>query len=257
MNLFVDTHAHLYFEEYANDLDAVVARARQTLSHVLLACVDSESLPELLVVSEKYPGFCLPMIGLHPCYVKENYKEELATLARFFDQKINFVAVGEVGMDLYRDRTFLIEQQEAFDMQIQWALEHKLPLVIHCREAFKEVATILAPYKNTALRGVFHCFSGTLEEAQAVVEMNFLLGIGGIVSFPKSNLPAIVRQVGLEHIVLETDCPYLAPVPYRGKRNESAWVKEIGDKIAEITGLSSEKIAITTTGNAQKLFRLT
>lgn len=252
----VDTHSHLFLEEFADDLPLVIERARQAgVSHIFMPNIDSTTLKPLLQVCEEYAEYCFPMIGLHPTSVGGNYRDELALVKQQLAIPHPFVAVGEIGMDLYWDKTFLREQREAFDLQLQWALDKNLPVVIHCREAFEEIYDVLLPYKATPLRGIMHCFTGTEEEARRILDFpGFLLGINGVVTFKKSSLPAVLKHLPLERMVLETDAPYLAPVPHRGKRNESAFVGDTMRKLAEIMGEAPEKVAQVTTENALAFF---
>lgn len=252
----VDSHSHLFLEEFQADLPQVMARARLAgVTHIFMPNIDSTTIAPMLRVCSQYEGYCFPMIGLHPTSVNAGYKEELAVVAEQLAKPNGYVAVGEVGMDLYWDKTFLREQQLVFDQQVQWALEYGLPVVIHCREAFNYIYDILRPYKNASLRGVFHSFTGTQEEASRILEfLNFSIGINGVVTFKKSGLPEVLRNIPLERIVLETDSPYLTPVPNRGKRNESANVKDTLLKVAEIYGKSPEDVGCITSENALKVF---
>lgn len=252
---FIDTHAHIFLEEFKADLDAVLERSKQEgVEKILMPNLDSSTIETMLAV-EKKNAWCLPMIGIHPCYVKENFEEELRIVESWIS-KHKFYAVGEVGLDLYWDKTFWKEQQEAFRFQIQLAKKHKLPLSIHCREAMDEAIDIISKEYTTGLRGVFHCFSGNAEHARKIAEMNFFLGIGGVATFKNSGLDKVLSSVSLDNIVLETDAPYLAPAPHRGKRNEPAWLSLIGQKLAAIYQTSVNNVANVTTTNARKLFNL-
>lgn len=257
MNL-IDTHSHIYLEEFDADLPEVVKRARLAgVTQILLPNVDSTTMERMLKVCRNYKGYCYPMIGVHPTSVDENYKKELALVEQQLASFNGYVGVGEVGLDLYWDKTFLKEQIYAFDKQIQWALEYDLPLVIHSRDAFKEICEVMRPYKDTPLRGIFHSFTGSTEEACQLLEYNkFLLGINGVVTFKNSVLPQTLKSVPVERIVLETDAPYLTPMPYRGKRNESAYLQYTLMKVAEVYGESPEFIAEQTSVNALKVFEL-
>lgn len=255
MNL-IDTHSHLFLEEFSCDLPQVIARARDIgVRYVFMPNIDSTTIESLLCVCETYKGYCFPMIGLHPTSVNENFEKELDVVSRELSSSNKYIGVGEIGMDLYWDKSYLREQQIVFERQINWALECDLPIVIHCREAFDYIYKIMEPYKGTSLRGVFHSFTGTIEEAVRIFEFpDFLIGINGIVTFKKATLPGVLKEVPLEKIVLETDSPYLAPVPYRGKRNESSFLRSILIKVAEIYQISPEEAGDRTSQNALKLF---
>lgn len=254
--MLIDTHSHLFLEEFAEDLPQVMERARNAgVSSIFMPNIDSTTIDTLLSVCAKYPDLCYPMIGLHPTSVNETYEQELAIVRERLSAPNYFVAIGEIGLDLYWDRTFLKEQLLVFERQIEWALEYELPVVIHTREAFDYIYKVMEPYKKTALRGIFHSFTGTPEEAARLLEFDgFMLGINGVVTFKKSTLPETLLTVPLERIVLETDSPYLTPVPNRGKRNESANVKDTLAKVAEIYQKSLEYVAQVTSENALKVF---
>ena len=254
--MLIDSHSHLFSEEFADDLPLVIERARLAgLSHIFMPNIDSTTIDPLLAVCETYKGFCFPMIGLHPTSVNESYESELKLLAQRLSAPNEFVAIGEVGMDLYWDKSYLKEQQIVFERQIEWALTYHLPLVIHSRDSFEQVLEILKPYKDTPLKGVFHSFTGNLEEAVHLLDFsNFMIGINGVVTFKKSQLPNVVKELPLDRIVLETDAPYLTPTPNRGKRNESAYIKDTLTKIADIYQLPPELIAQKTSQNALELF---
>ena len=254
--MLIDTHSHLFLEEFSDDLPQVMERARQAgVSRIYMPNIDSTTIEPMLSVCADYPDFCYPMIGLHPTSVNESYRQELAIVRERLEAPNNFVAIGEIGLDLYWDKTFLNEQLYVFEKQIEWALEYKLPIVVHSREAFDYIYKVMEPYKKTALRGIFHSFTGTPEEAARLLEFDaFMLGINGVVTFKKSTLPETLLTVPLERIVLETDSPYLTPVPNRGKRNESANVKDTLAKVAEIYQKSLEYVAQVTSENALKVF---
>lgn len=254
--MLIDTHSHLFLEEFAEDLPQVMERARNAgVSSIFMPNIDSTTIDALLSVCAKYLDLCYPMIGLHPTSVNETYEQELAIVRERLSAPNYFVAIGEIGLDLYWDRTFLKEQLLVFERQIEWALEYELPVVIHTREAFDYIYKVMEPYKKTALRGIFHSFTGTPEEAARLLEFDgFMLGINGVVTFKKSTLPETLLTVPLERIVLETDSPYLTPVPNRGKRNESANVKDTLAKVAEIYQKSLEYVAQVTSENALKVF---
>lgn len=253
----IDTHSHLFVEEFDTDRPEVMARAREAgVTHILMPNIDVASVEPMLRVCAEFSGYCYPMLGLHPTEVNTAYREALAALKPLLDV-YRFVAIGEVGLDLYWDKTYKNEQLVALEAQMEWALERDLPLVIHSREAFPELCSLFSHYKNAPIRGVFHSFTGTADEAHALLEFpGFLLGINGVVTFKKSTLPDALREVPLSRIVVETDSPYLAPTPYRGKRNESAYVVRVVEVLAEIYGVSPEVVAECTYGNARTLFAL-
>lgn len=252
----VDSHSHLFLEEFSEDLPEVMERVRKAgVTHVFMPNIDSTTIEPLLKVCASYKELCYPMIGLHPTSVRENFRQELEVVHRYLNGEVPFVAVGEIGMDLYWDKTFLKEQAIAFRQQVEWALEYGLPVVIHCREAFEYIYKVLIDYKDSSLTGIFHSFTGTLDEAARILDFpGFCLGINGVVTFKKSALPAVLAQVPLDRIVLETDSPYLTPVPNRGKRNESAYVKDTLVKVAEVYGRTMEEVSEATSENALKVF---
>jgi len=253
----IDTHSHIYSEEFDADRAEVIQRAKSVgVEHIILPNVDSETLPRMLALEAEYPGYCYSAIGLHPTSVKENYLEELALVKSELKRR-NWIAIGEIGIDLYWDKTFLAEQIKAFQQQLDWALEYKLPGIIHVRDSFRETMNALEPFRNKGLAGVFHSFTGTLEEAQEIIAFGgFKLGINGIVTFKNSGLAAVVENIDLKHILLETDSPYLTPAPYRGKRNESAYTQLVANKLAEVYHCSPELIDEQTTLNAKSLFAI-
>lgn len=256
MNL-IDTHAHLYLEEYAADIDSVLDRAVAAgVSRVYLPAICSEEHDRMLNLESRYPDTCLAMMGLHPCYVKENYKEEIDIVAGWLGKR-NFAAVGEIGLDFYWDRTFEAQQHEAFRAQVDLAKQYRLPIAIHSRNSTQECIEVVKAAQDGNFMGVFHCFSGSYELAREVVKTGFYLGIGGVLTYKNAGLPAVLEKLSLEHIVLETDAPYLTPVPFRGKRNESSYLSYIVSKLAEIFNVSEEKVAEITTANAQRLFKST
>ncbi|WP_270421982.1 TatD family hydrolase [Bacteroides intestinalis] len=252
----IDTHSHLFLEEFSEDLPQVIERARSAgVTHIFMPNIDSTTIDSMLSVCNTYNDYCFPMIGLHPTSVNADYEKELEIVARELRSFNKYIAIGEVGMDLYWDKTFLKEQQIVLDKQINWALEYDLPVVIHCRDAFGYIYNVLEPYKNTSLKGVFHSFTGTDDEAARILEfLGFLIGINGVVTFKKSRLPEVLTKIPLEKIVLETDSPYLTPVPNRGKRNESAYVKDTLMKVSDIYRMSPEAVGRVTSENALKVF---
>jgi len=253
--MFVDTHAHLYGKQFDGDREAMVQRALDAgVTKLLLPNIDHDSIAGMHALVEAYPQLCVPMMGLHPCHVGEDFSEALTEVEHLLRTR-SYCAVGEIGIDLYWDRTFLAQQEEAFRQQVRWAKELGLPIAIHCRQSFAETIAIVEAENDSTLRGVFHCFTGTAEEAQRIIALGDLyLGIGGVITYPKGGLAETMATVGPDHCVLETDAPYLAPVPFRGKRNESAYIPLIAAKLAEVTGRSVEEIARITTANANTLF---
>ena len=252
--MFIDTHTHLYSEEFDVDrYDRINDAISKGVTKFYMPNVDSSSIEGMLQLEVHFPDQCFPMMGLHPCSVKENFREELAIVKKWLDMR-RFSAIGEIGIDLYWDKTFIKEQELAFREQIYWALEYNYTMVIHCRNAFDEIFSILRSYEKLP-KGIFHCFSGDFIQAEKILSLgNFKLGIGGVVTFKNSGLDKVVEQVPLHDLVLETDAPYLAPVPYRGKRNESAYVPLVAEKIAQVKNISVEEVARVTTQNAIEIF---
>ena len=255
MQKLIDTHAHLYLPEFESDRVAMLERARnEGVEKIYLPAIDAATHDSMIALEHSFPA-CRAMMGVHPCSVKANYQEELAVAKSWWDKR-SFVAVGEIGLDFYWDRSFEKEQYIAFRTQIDWALEKKVPIVIHSRQSTLACVEVLKEYKQTGLTGIFHCFSGSLEEAQEIIKLGVLLGIGGVLTYKNAGVAAVVEKLPLEHIVLETDAPYLTPVPHRGKRNESAYIRIIAEKIAALKGVSIDEVAEKTTQNANKLFAL-
>lgn len=254
--MLIDTHSHLFLEEFAEDLETVIERAQIAgVSHIFMPNIDSTTIESLLGVCSRYDNYCFPMIGLHPTSVNENYHSELDVVLRELKSDKKYVAIGEVGMDLYWDKTYEKEQAAVLSKQLEWALDFNLPVVIHCRDAFDSICEVLRKFSGSSLRGIFHSFTGTAAEAMYLMEhFDFLLGINGIVTFKKSTIPDVLKVIPLEKIVLETDSPYLAPVPCRGRRNESANVKYVLLKVAEIYGKTPEEVAKITSESALKVF---
>ena len=252
----IDTHTHLYLKQFKDDIDKVIQRSiDKGINKFIFPAIDSTHFDDMHNLKNKYPGSIYLMSGLHPVDVKENFKEELEFVVNSLKSH-SYVAIGEIGIDLYWDKTYLKQQQEAFEFQIRLAIKNDLPIVIHCREAFDEIFEILDNENCDKLRGVFHCFTGTLEQANRATQLGFKLGIGGVVTFKNGGIDKFLNRIDLKHIVVETDSPYLAPVPYRGKRNESSYITYVIDKLSEIYGLSIEEIASVTTKNAEKVFAL-
>ena len=261
MTTFIDTHTHLDGEEFANDRPEVIARAKAAgVGSVFIPAIDVKSVATVLDVCHQYPGYAYPMIGLHPEEVREDWADQLDTMQTMLDAgrngKQEFIAIGEVGLDYYWSREYEREQLLAFERQVQWAIEYRLPLMIHCRKAQNEMVGILRRYERELRRGgVFHCFTGNEREAEQLLSFgNFNIGIGGVLTFKKSHLPEVVPHIPLDRIVLETDAPYMAPVPMRGKRNESAYVAYVRDRLALAYGISPEEIDRHTTANAMRMF---
>ena len=252
----IDTHTHLYLNQFKDDIDKVIQRSiDKGINKFIFPAIDSSHFDDMHDLKNKYPGSIYLMSGLHPTNVKENYKEELEFVVNSLKSH-SYVAIGEIGIDLYWDKTYLKQQQDAFEFQIRLAIKNDLPIVIHCREAFNEIFEILDKENCSKLRGVFHCFTGTLEQANRAINLGFKLGIGGVVTFKNGGIDKFLSQIDLKHIVVETDSPYLAPVPFRGKRNESSYITYVIDKLSEIYGIPIKEIASVTTKNAEKVFAL-
>ncbi|MBA3987177.1 MAG: TatD family hydrolase [Flavobacteriales bacterium] len=252
--ILTDTHTHLYSEAFAEDQNEMMARAKENgVQRFFIPAIDSGYAQAMYTLEKKYPESVFLMMGLHPTSVKENYKEELAFVGQQFQER-NFYAVGEIGIDLYWDTSTLAIQQDAFRQQIQLAKRLHLPIVIHCREAFDEIFDVLEGEKSKDLFGIFHCFTGTLEQAHRAISYNMKLGIGGVVTFKNGKIDSFLHQIPIENIVLETDSPYLSPVPYRGKRNESSYLLGIAKKVSEIYNLPLEEVARITTKNSIEVF---
>lgn len=252
----IDTHTHLFSEEFNEDRELAVIRASEAgVTRLFMPNIDDTTIEPLLSLCDKAKG-CYPLMGLHPTSIDSTWEERLKKIEQTLRSDRRFYGIGEVGLDLYWDKTYLEEQKKAFITQLEWALELKFPLIIHCRNAHRELLKLMSPYINSDLKGIFHSFGGTIEEANELLSFkNFMLGINGIVTFKKSTLPETLREIPLERIVLETDSPYLAPVPHRGKRNESAYIITIANKLAEIFDTSLDDIAHHTTRNAMKVFQ--
>ncbi len=251
-----DTHTHIYLPELREQLPAILQRARKNaVTRFFLPNIDSSSVEDVFYLNDTYPGICFPMMGLHPCSVKENYRDELNVIEASLTKR-KIYAIGEIGIDLYWDKTFLREQQWVFKSQIAWAKKMNLPIVIHCRDAFDEVYEILLEEKDEKLKGIFHCFTGTSGQARKITELDFYLGIGGVVTYKNAGLDKVLKEINLKHLVLETDSPYLSPVPHRGKPNESAYLLYVAEKLSDIYEIPLEQIAEQTTKNASDIFGL-
>jgi TatD DNase family protein len=253
----IDTHSHIYQPPFDEDRDAMMQRAAEAgVKKIFLPNIDIESIARVHDLCDAYPEVCFPMMGLHPCDVKENYAEVLAQMYPYFSQR-NYIAVGEIGIDLYWDKTTLPLQIEAFKIQINWAKELNLPIVIHARDSFDEIFAVLDAEHDERLRGVFHCFTGNIEQAQKVMSYSgFYMGIGGVLTYEKSGLDKVVADIPMEYLMLETDSPYLTPKPHRGKRNESAYTRIIAEKLAVVKNISLEEVMLHTTRNAENLFKI-
>ncbi len=254
--MFIDTHAHLYSDQLLAQKNEILTNAANAgIDTVLMPAIDSQTHPAMLALEKEELVNCISMMGLHPCSVNENYKEELNVIEQYLNTR-EFIAIGETGLDFYWDLSFKKQQYAAFERQIDWAIEYNLPIVIHSRNSTRECIEVVSKYVKKGLTGVFHCFGGSEEEAGAIMETGFYLGIGGVLTFKKSGLDEVIKKIGLSRMVLETDAPYLAPVPYRGKRNEPAYIPLVAQKLADITDISLEEVAEITTANAKKIFGL-
>ena len=254
MNI-IDTHTHLYLKQFKEDIDLVINKSLEIgVKKFIFPAIDSSHFDDMHDLKNKYPDDIHLMSGLHPTSVKENYKEELEFVVDSIN-KYHYVAIGEIGIDLYWDKIYLKQQQEAFRVQIKLAVEHNLPIVIHCREAFDEVFEVLEQHRGVDLFGIFHCFTGTLEQAKRAIALNFKLGIGGVVTFKNGKIDQFLKEIPIEFILLETDAPYLAPVPHRGKRNESSYLTLIAEKVASCYAVSLDVIAQRTSENAVSIFK--
>ncbi len=253
MDTLIDTHAHIYLEDFQKDIEQVLDRAaEQGVYKIYMPNIDHTSIDNMMELEARY-GSCIAMMGLHPCSVKKDFEKELYQVEEWLSKR-NFAAVGEIGTDLYWDRSFWPQQQEAFRIQLQWAKEYKIPAVIHCRESIDETIDLVAEKKDESLGGVFHCFTGNEDQAKRITDLGFYLGIGGVSTFKNGGLDKVLPAIDLNHIVLETDSPYLAPVPYRGKRNEPAHLKLITQRVADLKKCTIEEVQEVTTKNALTLF---
>ena len=251
--MLTDTHLHLYLDDFNEDLDNVISDARKNkVNRFFLPNINSSSIAKLLKICKLYEN-TFPMIGLHPCYVKENYKQELKHLKSLLE-KYKFIAIGEIGIDLFHEKKYFDQQVIAFEEQIKLSIDYDMPIVIHSRDSFDEIFEVLQQFKSNKLRGIFHCFTGNLEQANKIIDLNFHLGIGGVVTFKNGKISEFLSSVPIERIVLETDSPYLAPSPFRGKRNESSNIKYIAEKLCDIYNLSFQEIAKITTQNSKDVF---
>lgn len=251
----IDTHTHLYASEFNEDLQEIMQRAEDaSVEKFYLPAIDSTTHEVMLQMEKDFPGKCIAMMGLHPCSVKENFEDELTIIKHWLDKR-DFVAIGEIGLDFYWDKTFVPQQIKAFERQMQWALEKNTPIAIHARDSIDECIEMVQPFAGKGLQGIFHCFGGTELQAKAIVAMNFYLGIGGVFTYKKANMPEVLKDISLENIVLETDAPYLAPVPFRGKRNESSYLQYVAQALANAKNISVPELASITTENANRIFK--
>jgi TatD DNase family protein len=250
----IDTHCHLYLPEFADDRAAMMERAfAEGIESFCFPAIDSAVIDDMLALEAAYPGKCHAMMGLHPCSVKENWEAELAIVADWLAKR-RFVAVGEIGLDYYWDKSFAEQQLAAFHRQTEWALQYDIPIVIHSREAMDDCIAVVKTHQQGRLKGIFHCFSGTYEQARQIIDLGFYLGIGGVLTYKNAGMAPVLAQIGLEHLVLETDAPYLSPVPMRGKRNESSYIKYVLQRLAEVKECPADEVARITTANAEKIF---
>ena len=253
---FIDTHAHLYSTPLKENIEGIMKNAMDNgIDAIIMPAIDSNTLEAMLEVEARYPKNCMAMMGLHPCSVKENVNDELAIIETQL-QKRKFIAIGEIGLDYYWDKTFTAEQMLAFEKQMDWALDYKLPIVIHTRNAMGETIEAVKPFAKKGLRGIFHCFSGSRESAEQIISMDFHLGLGGVLTYKNAGVAEAIKDIPMQWLVLETDAPYLSPVPYRGKTNEPSYMIQVAMKLAELKNLPLHEIAAITTSNAEKLFGL-
>lgn len=250
----IDTHAHLYLSEFKDDIGEIIGSSKEAgVTKIFMPNIDSNSIESMLNIEKSFPDYCISMMGLHPCYVKTDFKEELKTIESWI-KKRNFCAIGEIGLDLHWDKTFVDEQIIAFETQINWAKELDLPIVIHCRESIDMTIDLVEKHQDGNLKGIFHCFSGNLDHAKRIIDLDFLAGIGGVATFKNGGLDKVLPHLNLENIVLETDSPYLAPSPNRGKRNMPGYLPLIAQRIAELMDTEVSEVAQITTSNALKIF---
>ena len=254
--MIVDTHCHLYLEDFRSDAQVMLARAVAAgVERFYLPSIDSHTAGAMLAFEAQYPGKCFAMMGIHPCSVNEDVDKELSQVQDWLFKR-RFAAIGEIGLDFYHDISFKEQQYIAFHRQIEWALEYNTPIVIHSRSAMQETISVIKQYQDKGLKGIFHCFSGSEADAQQIIATGFYLGIGGVVTYKNAGLSQAIKDIPLDYMVLETDAPYLTPVPHRGKRNEPAYLEHVVSKLAEIKNATKEEVAAITTANAQKVFKI-
>ena len=250
----IDTHAHIYMEQFADDLPEVIERSQQEgIEKIYMPNIDHKSVDAMMSVEEKYPQFCVAAMGLHPCSVKKDFESELYKIETWLSKR-DFAAIGEMGIDLHWDKTFINQQIEAFNIQVGWAKQYRKPVIIHCRDSIEMTISLVEKLKTEALTGVFHCFNGTAQQADRIKALGFYIGLGGVSTFKNAGMDQVIPALDLSHIVLETDSPYLSPVPHRGKRNEPAYLRLIQERIAALKQISIDELASVTTQNANKLF---
>tara|TARA_R110002096_G_scaffold71175_6_gene170203 strand:- start:4105 stop:4887 length:783 start_codon:yes stop_codon:yes gene_type:complete len=253
---FIETHAHIYSKKFSEDVEEVVQRANDSgIAKIFMPNIDLDSIDGMLALEQKFPNVCYSMLGLHPCDVDKDFEKTLSEMEKWWD-KHTFHGVGETGIDLYWDKTHLEEQKASLKVHVDWAKEKQLPLILHCRESLDETLDLIGPLCDKNLSGIFHCFSGTVEQARQIIEMGFYLGIGGTLTYKNSEVGAVIKELGLEHLVLETDSPFLSPVPFRGKRNSPEYIPYIAEKMAEFTGTSISEVSEITNRNALEVFKL-
>jgi len=254
--ILFDTHTHIYSEEFNEDRNEAIKRSFDAgVTQLLLPNIDLESIEPMHQLCDEYPENCFPMMGLHPTSVKGDYKEVLQTIRKELDKR-KYIAIGEIGIDLYWDKTFAEEQRLALLEQFQWAIDYNLPVVIHSRDSHNEIMKVIKEFNNPKLKGVFHCFTGTAQQAKEIIDINFIMGLGGVLTFKNSGLANEIKDIDMKHFILETDSPYLTPTPFRGKRNESSYIKLIAEKLAEVKEISLEEVARITSENASQLFKM-
>lgn len=250
----IDSHVHLYDEKFDADRDAMIQRALDAgIERLYMPNCNSETVEGMLAIEKQYPGICFAMMGVHPCYINANYKEELDRVEYWLQQR-DFVAIGEIGLDYYWDKTYVQEQKEAFIQQMEWALAKQRPVVIHMRESTRDTLDLVKPFSQRGLTGVFHCFSGSLETAREIIEMGFYLGLGGVLTYPKAGIQQVIQEIDIQHLILETDAPYLSPVPHRGRRNEPAFLPHVATLLADLKKISLEELRAKTNNNCVSLF---
>lgn len=250
----IETHAHIYSDKFKEDIDEVIARAQEDgVEKIYMPNIDSESIDAMLELEQRYPGYCIPMMGLHPCSVKKDFEKELYIVEDWLSKR-DFVAVGEMGTDLYWDKSLFEEQKEAFKIQSDLALKYDLPIIIHCRESMEETIALIASYSGSGLKGIVHCFTGTEDQASRIIDLGFKLGLGGVATFKNGGLEPVMQNIDLSHFVLETDSPYLAPVPHRGKRNEPLFLRLVAQKIADERNIDIQEVIDQTSATATQIF---
>lgn len=254
MQGLIDTHAHIYAEEFIEDIDVMISSAKKAgIGRIYMPNIDAESIMPMLKIEASYPEYCFPMMGLHPCYVGTEPERSLTIVEEWLGKR-SFCAIGEVGLDYYWDKTNAEEQKFAFERQLQWAQELDVPIIIHSRKSLDDCIEIIKKYQKGKLRGIFHCFSGSLEESKRIEGLGFLMGIGGVITYKNAGLKEVVKHISINNLVLETDAPYLTPVPYRGKRNEPAYIQFIAEALADAKEIAVEEVSSITSQNAMKLF---